>query len=377
MKFKMIFAGLSALVCIICASCIKEEAPNAEADILSCTLPDESMLSAEVNVELPYDYAQEAYPIYISVKEGVDITALAPEFTLTEGATIEPASGSVQNLSSPVRYTVTSEDRNWQRVYSVLAYVDAARPIPDSYHFETVSSAPGYDVFTETGNGVRLTWESGNAGFKMSAGGAGREAYPTSQADNGVEGKCVKLTTCSTGSLGALVGMPIAAGNIFFGQFNVSAAMSNPLAATQFGIKCNRKPLRMSGYYRYEPGEQLQDGKENIDGTDEMDIYAIFYENTDVFGRAVMMDGNISKDNFIHPQMVALARIEDHSAKSEWTRFELEFDYGRYGKSVDETRLSAGGYNIAIVMSSSIGGASFRGAVGSTLYVDEIELVFE
>lgn len=376
MKFKMIFAGLSSLVCI-CASCIKEEAPNAEADILSCTLPDESMLSAEVNVELPYDYAQEAYPIYISVKEGVDITALAPEFTLTEGATIEPASGSVQNLSSPVRYTVTSEDRNWQRVYSVLAYVDAARPIPDSYHFETVSSAPGYDVFTETGNGVRLTWESGNAGFKMSAGGAGREAYPTSQADNGVEGKCVKLTTCSTGSLGALVGMPIAAGNIFFGQFNVSAAMSNPLAATQFGIKCNRKPLRMSGYYRYEPGEQLQDGKENIDGTDEMDIYAIFYENTDVFGRAVMMDGNISKDNFIHPQMVALARIEDHSAKSEWTRFELEFDYGRYGKSVDETRLSAGGYNIAIVMSSSIGGASFRGAVGSTLYVDEIELVFE
>ena len=376
MKFKMIFAGLSALVCIF-SSCIKEEAPNAEADILSCTLPDESMLSAEVNVGLPYDYAQEAYPIYISVKEGVDITALAPEFTLTEGATIEPASGSVQNLSSPVRYTVTSEDRNWQRVYSVLAYVDAARPIPDSYHFETVSSAPGYDVFTETGNGVRLTWESGNAGFKMSAGGAGREAYPTSQADNGVEGKCVKLTTCSTGSLGALVGMPIAAGNIFFGQFNVSAAMSNPLAATQFGIKCNRKPLKMSGYYRYEPGEQLQDGKENIDGTDEMDIYAVFYENTDAFGRAVMLDGNISRDNFIHPQMVALARIEDHGAKSEWTRFELEFDYGRYGKSVDETRLSAGGYNIAIVMSSSIGGASFRGAVGSTLYVDEIELVFE
>ena len=167
-KLKMIFAGLSALACIF-SSCIKEEAPNAEADILSCTLPDENMLSAEVNVALPYDYAQEAYPIYISVKEGVDITVLAPEFTLTEGATIEPASGSVQNLSSPVRYTVTSEDRNWQRVYSVLAYVDAARPIPDSYHFETVSSAPGYDVFTETGNGVRLTWESGNAGFRCVA----------------------------------------------------------------------------------------------------------------------------------------------------------------------------------------------------------------
>ena len=45
MKLKMIFAGLSALACIF-SSCIKEEAPNAEADILSCTLPDENMLSA-------------------------------------------------------------------------------------------------------------------------------------------------------------------------------------------------------------------------------------------------------------------------------------------------------------------------------------------
>lgn len=368
-------AGLLTVPCLL-AACIREEAPNAEADILSCTLPDE-VLAYPVNVNLPYDYTLDAYPIYIAVKEGVDLTHLAPRFTLTDGATIEPLSGSIQNLTNHVRYTVTSEDGNWQRIYSIQAYVETIRPIPTEYHFENVNSDAGYDVFTETGSESSLTWASGNAGFKMSAGSAGREAYPTAQNDDGVEGKCVKLTTCSTGALGALVGMPIAAGNIFFGQFNLRDATSNPLGATQFGVKCNRKPVKLCGYYRYEPGKQLQDGNLNVDGTDEMDIYAIFYENTDAEGNAVMLDGNIANNDFEHPQMVALARIANHAAQSEWTYFELPFDYARYGKMVDEMKLRTGGYNISIVMSSSIGGASFRGAVGSALYVDEIELVFE
>lgn len=360
----------------ILTACIREEAPNAEADILSCTF-QEDVLAYPVNVDLPYDYTLEAYPIYIAVREGVDLTHLAPRFTLTEGASIEPLSGSIQNLSEPVRYTVTSEDGNWQRVYSIQAYVETLRPIPSKYSFETVNSDAGYDVFTDTDSDGSLTWASGNAGFKMSAGSAGRDAYPTSQADGGVEGKCVKLTTCSTGSLGSLVGMPIAAGNIFFGQFNVRDAMSNPLGATQFGVKCNRKPIKLCGYYKYVPGAQMQEGNTMVDGTDEMDIYAIFYENTDQEGNTVMLDGNIANDDFAHPQMVALARIPDHGSREEWTYFELPFDYARYGKSVDEMKLRTGGYNISVVMSSSIGGASFRGAVGSTLYVDELELVFE
>lgn len=43
--------------------------------------------------------------------------------------------------------------------------------------------------------------------------------------------------------------------------------------------------------------------------------------------------------------------------------------------NVDKDKLKAGKYNVAIVFSSSIEGDYFRGAVGSTLYIDEVELI--
>ena len=45
--------------------------------------------------------------------------------------------------------------------------------------------------------------------------------------------------------------------------------------------------------------------------------------------------------------------------------------------SVDRKKLEEGRYNIAIILSSSADGATFSGAIGSTLYVDEIHLSYE
>ena len=44
-------------------------------------------------------------------------------------------------------------------------------------------------------------------------------------------------------------------------------------------------------------------------------------------------------------------------------------------KTVDKDKLKAGKYNVAIVFSSSIEGDYFRGAVGSTLHIEEVELI--
>ena len=62
---------------------------------------------------------------------------------------------------------------------------------------------------------------------------------------------------------------------------------------------------------------------------------------------------------------------------SEWRRFEIPFDYSRYGKSIDPEKLATGKYHIAVVFASSSGGDEFKGAPGSTLYVDEVELLYE
>lgn len=60
----------------------------------------------------------------------------------------------------------------------------------------------------------------------------------------------------------------------------------------------------------------------------------------------------------------------------EWTEFNFDFK-PQNNKTIDSEKLEKGVYKLAIVFSSSAGGAKFEGAVGSTLYVDQVEIVNE
>ena len=44
--------------------------------------------------------------------------------------------------------------------------------------------------------------------------------------------------------------------------------------------------------------------------------------------------------------------------------------------SIDKEKLTAGKYNVAIVFTSSLEGDHFNGAIGSTLLIDEVELIY-
>ena len=70
------------------------------------------------------------------------------------------------------------------------------------------------------------------------------------------------------------------------------------------------------------------------------------------------------------------AEVTDHQSGNDWVQFNVPFKQ-QNGKTIDEQKLIDGKYNIAIVLSSSADGASFSGAIGSTLYVDEIHLNYE
>ena len=106
---------LYSLFGILMASCIKDEAPNAEADITGISFEEDVLANSYIDLNPSYDESQNAYPIRISVKEGTDMTSLAPIFELTPGATISPASGCI--LSWLGR-------RFCRSVLSVLAPVD-------------------------------------------------------------------------------------------------------------------------------------------------------------------------------------------------------------------------------------------------------------
>ena len=58
---------------------------------------------------------------------------------------------------------------------------------------------------------------------------------------------------------------------------------------------------------------------------------------------------------------------------SDWTFFDLEF-IPQNNKTINDDDLAAGKYKLAVVFSSSIEGAAFKGSVGSTLWIDEVKI---
>jgi hypothetical protein len=165
-----------------------------------------------------------------------------------------------------------------------------------------------------------------------------------------------------------MFGMPIAAGNLFIGTFNVGSALGSPLKATLFGLPFYHVPASFSGYYRYRPGDDYYDNGAIVEGVrDRCHFYAVLYETDD--GVSVLDGTNILS----HPNVVSAAVVEDQTETDGWTRFDIPFTY-RPEKSVDPDKLNDGRYNLAVVFTSSMDGGYFRGAPGSTLHIDEAEI---
>ncbi|MHC5902992.1 family 43 glycosylhydrolase [Streptomyces sp. S6] len=67
--------------------------------------------------------------VTLPVKPGTDLRRLAPEFTIAKGSAISPASGSVQDFTKPVTYTVTGGDGK-QLTWTVSALVMKSPVLP-------------------------------------------------------------------------------------------------------------------------------------------------------------------------------------------------------------------------------------------------------
>lgn len=371
---------LSIAVCSSLTSCFKDEPLNAECDIEQAYVhtdnPSEIFFAAsDTLVNVP----SELTNITFNVKVGADLTNMAPIFRLTEGATIEPANGSAHDFSDgkTVTYKVTSQDGQWSRTYVVAFKAQVSVGKYDFENFRTTQGSAGgeyYEWSDLSKNGEWMgNWATGNPGFNISMSSAGAYDYPTVPYNDGYYGSAVKLETRSTGPLGELVNMRLAAGNLFIGYFDVSKALTSTLKATNFGLPFDRKPIRFTGHYKYAPGSEYKDKSGNIIAgkTDQGDIYAVFYRNHDSNGKPVILYGD---DVLTNSNIVAIARIPEVKATDGWAQFDVNFEYTG---EIDPAELANRGYNLTVVFSSSIEGASFCGAIGSTLIVDEVEVVCE
>ena len=384
----------AALLLCTLNSCIQDEPLNAECDITGVdTLwlqQNRSLIkgnpridNTRVSFTVPYD---------------ADRSALAPKFYLTPGARltamvdgveVADANGMTRDFNTPQTYTTHSEDGQWSKSYEVSFESEAPIEKLDFENFELDPSGR-YQVWFEmdandASNPRRNYWASGNPGYNLTGLGSSPGVFPTTAAEGGVSGKCIKLETKDTGMYGMSTKpkMPIAAGNLFIGEFELSKASRYPRKATKFGLPLVRKkPVKLEGYYKYKAGAKFTDAKKKVQPTmhDTADIYAVVYEiDPDNF---VPLDG----DNILTASNIALmARIDKPAefegdmselAAADWVHFSEPFK-PMNGKEFDAERLARGGYAIAIVMTSSRQGAYFEGAIGSTLYVDQLRVVYE
>lgn len=387
MKVRNLFAGM--ILCLAVASCIQDEALNVEAAIDGCS-------GSNIQLANIYTYSKT---VSIYVSKSTDLSALEIKFELPDGASINPVNALANDNApkydfSTSKVPITSEQtlEQYQRVFKVTSEsgtTEAAYTItvikselPTEYHFENIEDGNNnYHIFYEFNQqkAEMLQWASGNPGFQLTGMGKSPMDYPTLQTQGNI-GKGVKLETKGTGSLGLTVGMPIAAGNLFIGSFEVGNALKDAKAATKFGFPFFKHPTKLEGYYKFKPGTEYISGIDktqkppkividpSMEGKDKGDIYAILYRANNVND---FLDGNLNFDS--EEKIISIARISNEEMKETdtWTHFSIPFEHR---KEIEQSALNEGKYKLAVVFSSSIEGANFKGSIGSTLWIDEVTI---
>lgn len=355
------------LTLLFLVSCIREAPLSPEADIVAFSFPENIALS---------DAIMNGTNIAITVRKGVDLTAIVPTITVTEGATIHPAADEPRDFTSPVTYTVVSQDQRYQQTYTVQAITYSFYKYdfedweqPSSFKYETPVE---YD---QDGNKV-VHWDSSNRGVVIYNQFPTAAEFPVHSTVKHATGALAAemVTDVGPGNILGVMYIPVVAGSLFTGVMDPLSAMIDPLLATQFGQPCDEKPLRMRGKYIYKPGTgDYLDPKGNVlpGVKDSCAVYTVFFK----IDKDVQMLNGANIRN--HPNIVAMAMMPDEQrAGSEGNDF-VEFDIPFVYRSDEEVDFEKNAYKMAVIFSSSFYGDRYEGTPGSRLIVDDVEIITE
>lgn len=272
-----------------------------------------------------------------------------------EWTEINPA--EVQVNSASLRYTtivfglapstqyvfraVSAEDKETKEItFSTAAYATIHNLNFDSWSdSDKYPNASGYDI-----------WDSANSS------GAAVTTKPVSEA---VSGKAARLESVKA------MGM-MAAGNIFTGQF---AGLAGLGAKLDWGTPFSGRPIALRGYYKYSPMTIDMAKAPYTDMKGKMDQSQIVVFLTDWTSQFRI---NTSSKEFVDldndPGIIALGQLNSSDTDAGYVKFTLPLVYR------DATRIPN---YLVIAAASSRYGDYFTGGVGSVLYIDEFELVYD
>lgn len=349
------------IITILFTSCIQEDhfGESSYADIKKITVSNQSG-TAIINKD-------EAI-VTVEIPGGVNLSGIVVQtLELSSFARSNVSIGDTIDLSEPFTITLISEDGT-TKLWTIEAFVASATPQLDNGNlnlwYQTVTE------YYEPGESAATTiWATGNRGTQL------LNRLATYPKDLGNGNLAAQMETLSNGTLGTIFGTPISSGSLFTGFFNPdNIDPSNPEAATEFGTPFAGRPKTLRLKYSYEPGEVNKDQSGAVlDYSDAADIYALL---------EVRLDNNIER--------LATAWFRTEDLQQDLMTIEIPFIYGNLDSSFPDYMQPENGLfvaseevefilptHITFVASSSFDGANFAGAVGSTLVVDDIELIYE
>jgi len=310
----------------------------------------------------------ETLTVSVEIPGGVELSGITiQELTLSSFATADKKPGDVLDLSSPAKIAVTAEDGSLHE-WTIKSYVASQTPqlknADFSAWYKTASEyyEPGEDAAT-------TIWGTGNQGTQI----IGKLA--TTPYDLGGGNLAARLETLDAGRLATTFGTPIAAGSIYTGFFNSEKLdPSDPEAAIELGTPFIGRPEKIRFKYIYVPGDVNKDRQGNVlEYSDACDIYALF---------EVRQGSSV--------QRLATAWFRSDELQQEMKEIEISVIYGAldssypdYMNPVDQDFVSADSASfilpthITFVASSSYDGVNFAGAIGSSLIIDDIEMVYD
>lgn len=336
---------------------------SSAAQITSFTFDTSVAANAAVLSQPVIDEANAT--ITFKAEEGGDVSALVPTIEVSAGATVTPASGSTVSFTSgSATFTVVAEDGT-SKTYTVSCNMGSLI----QYDFETWATPEGAmypEVVNPEGwatcnDAVALIKNLGILGGITYTG-----EYPVRQTTDAHSGSTAAMLESVDTQGGNIFGQTIpkvTAGSMFLGTFNALAAMADPMATTEFGILYDKKPVKVSGYYKYTPGAEFYNaaGELQADQKDACAISAVLYE---VENEDETLDGSTI---YTSDKIVAMASFSTGETVAEYTPFELNLEYV---KDYDASKT----YKFAVIFSASADGAAYNAAVGSTLYIDDVTI---
>ena len=358
----------------------KSSTPAGKAEITEITVKHEGIEKVTIN--------EVAKTISIEPKKDVaikDLTEVVIEYKLSEGATATPASGTSFNLTSGrAEIDVTGAYNENNATYTIkvgseiMKFFDMEEWISDHN-----STTPKY--FKPIGG-----WATPNAGTYLlqSLSGNRYSVVEETKAENVYAGtSSAKIETLLTAGTSKIY-PGVTPGTMFLGIFKLD--LMDQTKSARFGIAIDDKPLEVRGYYKYTPGEkfyevpnlaQKNEVVEIKDKVDEcsIDVYVYEYDkaqsdkddaqfknpySTYITGKD-LKDANGNYNS----KIIAKAHLEDGTKKDTFTEFKLKLNYTSYDPMKH--------YRIAVVATPSKEGDLFKGGDGSTLWLDNIEIITE